>query len=218
MIASARLDDDGEEAGLQRRRLLLNFVALADHSTSRCIGRVFGRDPDHRVLRRDPDAVRVRDRAALQRHEAVRDRARTACRDRALSGACVVRARRLCRDRRATRRAVFVAGARSPARPATRTSSARVADFGKALFTAHLLPFEVTALRADGRGHRRRRCWPATKRRRRRAAQAQRARADRARRGSAIAPMNAPVEALHRRRRRSCSSSASSASSCGAIR
>ena len=63
VIASAVWTITAKQAGLQRRRAAAE-LRDAGGALRHALGGVLGRDPDHRVLRCDSGAVRVRDRAA----------------------------------------------------------------------------------------------------------------------------------------------------------
>ena len=143
------LHRDAEEPGLQRRRF-----ACSTSWRSPCIvpdarRGISGGHSDRRLQRRDPDAVRLRHRAALERDGTVRAKGRTACRSRAGRRLCVVLLAFAALGYAALREPLvpvtasrqFVARAGRTSRRLRQQSPTSAA----ALFTTHLLPFEVTA-------------------------------------------------------------------------
>ena len=215
--------------------LLVELRRAGDH-VPHALGGVPGRHPDRRLQRRDPDPVRVRHRAALERR-----RSRSTIGPRSFAGG-----RRRRGDRSAlialalvvfgiTQRPATIAPAAGVALPGpvgTAASSAASPTSATRSSRINLLPFEITALHPDGRGHRRR---PARRRfavRRsssgcgasaRRSSRIRRSTRPCSRRASLGArlvsdaglPVASTITSLFRR---CCSSSASSASSSGAIR
>ncbi len=123
--------------------LLLNFAALAVIYRD-ALGRVFGGHPDHRLLRRDPGALRLRDRAAQQRRHAVCDRPEPPAEHLAPRSDLRARRARISDLRRLE--CANDASARLSGPVGAANVFGSVADFGTALFTVQLLPFEVTAL------------------------------------------------------------------------
>ena len=144
LIASALFTVTAQKPVLQRRRAA-GQLHRAGGDLPDAARRVLGSDPDHRLQRRDPDLVRVRDRAALERREAVRRPAPIG--RRGVSYPAVAFA------------VIGLGGDRVAARPlgaCTRSDvagpdrrkpacSARSPTSGHALFTRNLLPFEITA-------------------------------------------------------------------------
>ena len=128
---------------------LLCKLCRAGRAVPYALRRVPGGHADHRLLGRDPGAVRVRDRAALQRRRAVRAGAQPLAEDRGAghrarrsSGSASWRTRSA---RSALSRAAFPVSGSNLGPVGNADVFGSVADFGKALFTVQLLPFEVTA-------------------------------------------------------------------------
>ena len=124
---------------------LLAELCGARRALRDALGRVPGGHTDHRLLRRDPGAVRFRHRAAEQRRDAVCDRSESPAENLAAGAAFVGSGRASAFLIFALSKAATIAP-----RPTGPVGAANVfgsvADFGTALFTVQLLPFEVTAL------------------------------------------------------------------------